>query len=108
MLGIYGKQFYKKYSENRHIIKLFLESKENNLLTLNKIINKEMMSLNSISNTIYKNTNNKFEILNLLRSYIHMSINRLMSSDNRIYEMFITDFLLRYYLEIINVNKNGK
>lgn len=37
-----------------------------------------------------------------------MSINRLMSSDNRIYEMFITDFLLRYYLEIINVNKNGK
>lgn len=100
--------FIKKYSENRHIIKLFLESKENNLLTLNKIINKEMMSLNSISNAIYKNTNNKFEILNLLRSYIHMSINRLMSSDNRIYEMFITDFLLRYYLEIINVNKNGK
>ncbi|NCO62725.1 MAG: hypothetical protein COW66_13035 [Flavobacteriaceae bacterium CG18_big_fil_WC_8_21_14_2_50_34_36] len=39
----------------------------------------------------------EIEIVNLLSSYIHMTMNRLFKSKNRIHEMVVYDFLYRYY-----------
>lgn len=40
---------------------------------------------------------NKITIEYLLTSYIHMMLNRLFKSKNRIYELVLYDFLRRYY-----------
>lgn len=41
---------------------------------------------------------NSLDKNDLLKSYIHMSFNRLFIARNQIYELLIYDFLLRYYL----------
>lgn len=45
---------------------------------------------------------NQLNIQNYIASYIHMSMNRLFASENRLYELIIYDFLRRYYMSSIN------
>lgn len=53
--------------------------------------------IKKIAEIIYRKTKDRSVIKSLLRSYIPMSVNRFFISDNRVYEMFLTDFLARYY-----------
>ncbi|TPE18373.1 hypothetical protein FJN16_00780 [Tannerella forsythia] len=39
----------------------------------------------------------KINIQDLLHSYVHMSLNRLFRSRNRIHELVLYDFMKRYY-----------
>lgn len=48
---------------------------------------------------------NQLNIQNYIASYIHMSMNRLFASENRLYELIIYDFLRRYYM--LSINKYG-
>ena len=43
-----------------------------------------------------------------LPSYIHMTMNRLWADKNRMYELVIYDFLVRYYKSYIAREKNKR
>ncbi|GHV23349.1 hypothetical protein FACS1894174_09080 [Bacteroidia bacterium] len=44
----------------------------------------------------------------LLKSYIHMMLNRLFRSKNRMHEMVLYDFMFRYYTSGIAKEKYNK
>jgi len=50
----------------------------------------------------------EININELLASFIHMFMNRLFKSKNRVYEMIAYDFLYRYYMAYISKEKNKK
>lgn len=47
------------------------------------------------------------EIRSLLSSFIHMTMNRLFKSKNRVHEMVCYDFLYRYYKSLLARSKNS-
>lgn len=49
----------------------------------------------------------EMQLNNLLGSYIHMLMNRLFKSNNRMHEMVCYDFLYRYYRSMIARKKKG-
>ncbi len=49
----------------------------------------------------------EMDINELMASYIHMFMNRLFKSKNRIHEMIGYDFLFRYYMAQISINNNN-
>lgn len=97
-----SKQLNIKYRENKSIIESVLD---NNVLDedynkLLPIIKKRSNNLRIMINELFIKINkrsNKITIEYLLTSYIHMMLNRLFKSKNRIYELVLYDFLRRYY-----------
>jgi lantibiotic biosynthesis protein len=86
------KQLDKKYRENRKEIEQFIEGKE--VLFDDILIQKLEVLKNPISEIL------KSEELNLdskVVSFIHMLVNRLISSNPRHHELLMYDFLLRNY-----------
>ncbi|OPB85872.1 thiopeptide-type bacteriocin biosynthesis protein [Elizabethkingia ursingii] len=92
------KQFDMLYNDNN--------DKINNILTDKKIdkliipYKKEFTKNTSHILDIKKDNALKVNFNNLLSSYIHMSINRLFSGNNRMHELISYDFLWRYYKKI--------
>lgn len=97
--GPYLKQFNSKYVKNRILIEDMLNEgeKKPDFARLTKAIDARTCRIKKIAEIIYGTTTERSVINSLLGSYIHMSVNRFFVSDNRIYEMFLTDFLARYY-----------
>ena len=61
----------------------------------NKVVNSELENLINNLLTLNKQQLLKMSIVDLLSSYIHMSINRNFRSKQRLYEMMIYDFLYK-------------
>lgn len=109
MEGPYLKQFNSKYVKNRMLVEDMLNGgeKKQDFLMLDRVIDTRTCQIKKIAEIIYRKKKDRSVIKSLLRSYIHMSINRFFISDNRVYEMFLTDFLARYYRgKIYKCNKS--
>lgn len=97
-----SKQFNHKYRENKITIESILG---------HSIINKSFVNLYNpieirskklthiVDNIHFKIVENKIDVSlhQLIKSYIHMMMNRLFIEKNRIYELIIYEFLNRYY-----------
>jgi len=94
------RQFKPKYVD-------FLQSKEF-LDERNAIISSIDKSSVELQNIIQHNGNQSLEISfqNFFQSIFHMNINRLFVSSQRIFEMVIYDYLLRYYKSKIFMKEN--
>lgn len=97
-----SKQFNSKYREHKIIIEHILESTATDEIYTNlcEIIDQKSNKIKPIINNILIYISKKSEeitIEQLICSYIHMMVNRIFRSKNRIHELIIYDFLRRYY-----------
>lgn len=100
----YIRQLNNKYRESRSLIQQALESdllsEYADLLLVRKYNIKEIVDKLS--------SGNRALLVRSLPSMIHMSMNRLFVSSNRLCEMLIYDFLCRYYESLIAQAKYEK
>ncbi len=102
-----GKQLNDKFRIERKKIETFLAFKKEDKLDYKSILDIIEEKENNIAIIAFKilklkeENNLQIPINNLMRSYIHMLMNRLFKSKNRIHEMVCYDFLCRYYKSII-------
>lgn len=104
------KQFNTKYRGYKKIIEDVLEYnfQELEFLSLNLFIEQRTHKMKFIVERIYnviKNNQADIDIHNLLASYVHMMMNRLFRSKNRIHELILYDFMRRYYTSKIAQSK---
>lgn len=97
-----SKQFNQKYRKHKRTVELILKNEfpDNQFLHLCRDINKRTIENKKIIDQLYlklKGCNNSIHLNSLLSSYVHMMMNRLFISQNRIYELVLYDFLKRYY-----------
>jgi thiopeptide-type bacteriocin biosynthesis protein len=75
--------------------------KENNieLLPIIELLQKRSFENGTLIKSLYslQAENYRFNILEVLPSYIHMSLNRLFKSNQRFHEMILYNYLSRYY-----------
>lgn len=104
----YAKQLNDKYRANRTIIDKCFE-KDNSINEYEVILKQRIDNLKPQAKQIiqgYANKNsNPYEHIN---SLIHMTMNRLFRSSNRICEMIIYDFLSRYYKSLYAREYNNR
>ena len=104
------KQLDNKYRQERKKIEDFFsldEQKTHDYLPILKVLSKFKNSIPPIAeDLIHLHSHKKLEIEieNLLSSYIHMTMNRLFKSKNRVYELVCYDFMYRYYKSILARN----
>jgi thiopeptide-type bacteriocin biosynthesis protein len=107
-----SKQFNTEYRKHKATIKNILERKiENSVFKLyyNPLQKKSKMMRSVIIKMRAKMAKNKTDdtIHSLLISFIHMMLNRLFRSKNRMHELVIYDFMNRYYkIEIARIKYN--
>jgi thiopeptide-type bacteriocin biosynthesis protein len=107
-----SKQFNTKFRENKTVIESIFNDTidDKNFLSLYRFIRVRSQRLIPIVELIKKKLEKKnvdLSLNNLLASYIHMMINRLFLSKNRVYELILYDFMRRYYTsEIAKVKYN--
>ncbi|GHU61887.1 hypothetical protein FACS1894123_01930 [Bacteroidia bacterium] len=104
-----AKQFNTKFRENKMLIESVLRNtiQDETFLVLNKSIKKRSKKLVPVVNRI--NTKlKKIKIEDLLKSYLHMMINRLFRSKNRLHELVLYDFMRRYYTSELAKQKYSK
>ena len=95
-------QLDKKYRNNRQLINEFFNDKfgEENIGDLIHLLNQKSLKIKNVVQEILKKENEQIlekPLDDLLGSYIHMLMNRLFKSKQRMHEMVIYDFLYRYY-----------
>lgn len=95
-------QLDKKFRNSRQEISDIFEGKygSEDIDSLIELLNNRSLQTQHIAQEILiRNKNNKLErpLNDLMGSYIHMLMNRLFKSKQRIHEMVIYDFLYRYY-----------
>lgn len=85
------KQFDRLYNENKHAIDAFLSKKT-------KKINKAPLA-DAASKILSLKEKKRLNVdfYSLISSFIHMSLNRLFTGDNRMHELVSYDFIWRYY-----------
>lgn len=105
----FTKQLSKKYRENREIIESTLDTTNEWASTYKAIMDKYAIERATIAldvrNRIVPDENFKNQFISNL---IHMTMNRLFRSQNRIFELVIYDFLYRYYQSKIAQQKYKK
>ena len=92
----YTKQLNDKYRNKRKLIENTMDKKIN--VNFTNIINKYSPINHSLAekiNSLIKHDDKSYT--NFLLSIIHMTMNRLFRTQNRLYELVIYDFLYRYY-----------
>ena len=103
----YTKQLNDKYRVNRTIIDNCFEKdssiKEYEIILKQRIDNLKPQAKQIIKGYFDKNINLNEHI----NSLIHMTMNRLFRSSNRIYEMIIYDFLFRHYKSLYARESNS-
>ena len=97
-----AKQFNSKFRDNKKIIESVLNNSitEEDFIKLLKPIRKRSRELKPVINQLFykvEKSKNSEVIDSLLSSYIHMTMNRLFMTKNRIHELVLYDFLRRYY-----------
>lgn len=95
------KQLNKKFNEERENIVALMNhenTSSNQLNFFRKIIEEKSNATKPfIIELVNSESNNKIKFQNLIKSYIHMLMNRLFRSDQRVHEMVIYGFLKKYY-----------
>ena len=93
------KQFNKKFREQKQTVEGVLNNNisDKNFLSLCLPIKKRSQMLLPLISQIKSNIRKNIELEDLLSSYIHMMINRLFRTRNRVHELIIYDFMHRYY-----------
>lgn len=107
----FKKQIGRKYRDKKRIIEKILytniqETNEYSLIL--QYINSKEKHINNISIEIIRKLNNDKSELNinsLMASYIHMLMNRLFISKNRMNELVCYDFMFRFYTSDIVLRK---
>nr|WP_297169238.1 thiopeptide-type bacteriocin biosynthesis protein [uncultured Dysgonomonas sp.] len=95
-----SKQFNSKFRENKKEIESLLNGINHNpdFNFLTDLLKKRSKSFRPIVLLIKENIKPSTINLNsLISSYIHMTLNRLFRSKNRLHELVIYDFMYRYY-----------
>ncbi|WP_212133675.1 thiopeptide-type bacteriocin biosynthesis protein [Bacteroides xylanisolvens] len=100
------KQLNTKYRNNRKIIETILENTINDTLfrKLYIPIKNRSKSMSFIVNKLHlkiENSHKTVDYHSLLKSYIHMMLNRLFNDKNRMHELVIYNFMNRYYKSLI-------
>jgi thiopeptide-type bacteriocin biosynthesis protein len=105
-----SKQFNTKYRENKKLIESVLNNtlNENTFISLFQPVKKRTKALISVVSQIKSKLRKNEEVHNLLKSYLHMTLNRLFRSRNRQHEMILYDFMFRYYTSEIAKEKYNK
>jgi len=105
-----SKQFNSKFRDNKKIVESVLDNtiQEKEFIILYKPIKTRTKQLIPIVEQIKKKSKRENEVNNLLISYLHMMINRLFRSKNRMHELVLYDFMFRYYTSEIAKMKYGK
>lgn len=102
-----SKQFNEKYRENKSIVEAVLDGNTINdcFNNLNKLVSQRSIEMKPIISNMKQIIKLKrLNIRDYIGSYIHMAMNRLFITDNRIYELVIYDFMRRYYTSKIAIN----
>lgn len=107
----YKLQLDKKFRTHRKLIEEIMGTPEQTswAIPLMEIIRQRSLKIKPIAGTLLQmEMNQKLEVSlhSLLRSYIHMTINRLFRSKQRVYELVIYDMLERYYSSLKARSKN--
>lgn len=103
------KQLDKKYRSERQKIDDFMNSNGNKIIS--DLIKLKQKNIDVIAKNILNiNLEGKLQrsLDDLMSSYIHMQMNRLFRSKNRIYEMVCYDFLFRFYKSSLARKKYNK
>lgn len=108
--GSYLKQFNAKYRNNRDLIKAVLDNTfiEKEFSLLCSLTTKRTKQLTPIVQAINNKSKDELRKNKLLKNYIHLTINRISISNNRIQEMILADFMSRYYSSKIAKFKYNK
>lgn len=93
-----NSQLDKKYREFKPLYLNFIKSEEFSE-ERNHVITSIEASITALQNIIQHHENQSLEISlqSFFQTIFHMNINRLFTSDQRLFEMVIYDYLLRYY-----------
>jgi len=106
-----AKQFNTKFRENKKTVESVLNNSlnEKDFISLLQPIKKRSKQMTPAVEHIKKKAMKEHSVNELLKSYLHMMINRLFRSNNRPYEMILYDFMSRYYAgEIAKAKYNKK
>lgn len=104
------KQLDRIFIDNQNEINKSLSiniSKTNKLTKSISLHKKELQ--NNVNKILFlqKNSELEVDINDLISSYIHMSVNRLFISNNRLHELALYDFLWRYYKKLYFKSTNN-
>ena len=93
-----SKQFNTKFRENKNVVEAVLNNTfyDKDFVSLSNPIKKRSKELIPIVEQIVIKSK-KNGVNELLKSYLHMMIDRLFCSKNRMHEMILYDFMYRYY-----------
>lgn len=94
MSSVFTKQLNDKFRTNRKIITDVMENNDILIKKYKYILNQRKNDLEVIATGIDCNLDLKFD---LLKSLLHMTMNRLFRSRNRLCELVIYDYLNHYY-----------
>jgi len=105
-----SKQFNSKFRDNKKIVESVLNNtvQEKEFVSLYKPIKIRTKQLIPIVEKIENKSKKENEVNDLLKSYLHMMINRLFRSKNRMHELVLYDFMFRYYTSEIAKVKYSK
>jgi thiopeptide-type bacteriocin biosynthesis protein len=108
-----SKQFNTKYREHKITVEKVLKEEIENedFKILYPIISKKSKRMRPIVlriKTIMRKKQKNVTLYSLLGSYIHMMLNRLFRSKNRMHELVLYDFMNRYYKSEIAKNNTRK
>jgi len=116
------KSYYKEFSVNRHLKQQLDKKYRKEFLAIDKALTYDSGHFNNtLLSVIHQRSHSNKEVLDqikavesersindLLMSIIHMSMNRLFISNQRLNELVIYDFLYRYYKSQLARNKNNE
>jgi len=105
-----SKQFNSKFRENKKTVESVMNNSldEKEFLSLFPPIKKRSKQLAPIVEQIKRKARKEHSVNELLRSYLHMMLNRLFRSKNRLHELILYDFMFRYYTSEIAKKKYSK
>ena len=105
-----SKQFNSKFRENKKTVESVLNNtiQEKEFISLFQSIKKRSKELAPIVERIKMKSNKEKGVNELLKSYLHMMLNRLFRSKNRMHELILYDFMFRYYTSEIAKEKYNK
>lgn len=102
------KQLNSLYRRHKYIIESVLDysCSDKQFLYLYKITKVSSCKMLPVINLICDKLKNKNEINLAIKSYLHMTLNRIFISNNRLYELIISAFMKKYYQSKISRLEN--
>ena len=105
-----AKQFNTKFRDNKKTVESVLNNSLNEqaFVSLLQPVKKRSRQMASIAKQIKTKSTKEHSVNELLKSYLHMMMNRLFRSNNRLHELILYDFMSRYYAGEIAKKKYNK